>query len=219
MLCITDVVRSGGKALKIECKNISSTQWKFMNRKYITCRDWPIFMVVDKPDMEISEVLHQDGSEVTNLYRIEVLWIEFAQMYFMPNGIKMKFLNLKAIKISKCFLKYLNRKNMRQFGSDLEHAIFNDNQISILGADLFQFNPNLKEINFDMNPLKFIDPGFFENIKILQHIKYVSFLNSQCIDQGFTLDEHGDIQSYIWNDENCRNSTERDSNLKLQSEM
>lgn len=204
-LCIVDIGRCDEvKTVEIECREIRNEKWKSMNREHWTCRNNYSSLVANDPNVEIDEILFPNRSQVENLDKFGALYIKNAKMKFMPNGIKRIFPNLEAIIITYCELTYLDKENMKQFGRDLQLADFKGNLITVLDDDLFEFNHNLKLINFYACPLKFIDPGFFERLQHFDQIENVWMRNCKCIDQKFELSLSSEgIANFEWNNENC----------------
>lgn len=192
--------------LNIECKQIFKAKWTFLVEEYFVCIDWPSSLIVNQPNLEIGEVFHSNGTTIEDLDKIEALDIWFAKAKYLPNGIKKKFPKLKAIRFSSCGLSHLTKKNMRQFGSDLEYASFQNNSIATLDEDLFEFNSNLKIISFRNCPLKFINLKFFEHLKNLKHVDRVYLRDNECIDQDFNSADGVDIKTFVWKFENCSSS-------------
>lgn len=216
LLFCADVKSSEENTLSIECKKIYEVKWLYMEKGFVTCENDPSYLVINEPDLEFSEAVHSNGSKIVNSDRIEALFISTATMRFMPNGIKNFFPKLKAVEFYSCELTYLDKENMKQFGSDLEYASFLNNPISVLDGDLFEFNPNLKFISFNFCSLKFIDPGFFKNLRNLKHIEHVWMEISGCINQIYDLSDNShNIQTFTWKDGNCTDTKERDENVKI----
>lgn len=100
---------------------------------------------------------------------------------------------------------------MKQFESDLEGFGLRDNPIEVLDVDLFEFNSNLERIDFQRCLLKYIDPGFFENLRNLKKLTFVySMQRNRCIDQMFDSRWSGNIETFEWNVENCTDITATD---------
>lgn len=193
--------------LEIRCKQFHSDYWGSLGQ-ILTCADNPSFLIINQPEIKISKIVHTDGSVIVKPNEVDGFYIDGAKdMKFMPRGIKKQFPQLKAIAIWNSGLSHLDKNDMKEFGSDLIHAGFLKNSLQMLSADLFEFNPNLKMIRFDENPLKFIDSEFFRNLKNLNQMENALFAYSNCIDQNFKSDESQNIKNYKWNDENCHDES------------
>lgn len=115
--------------------------------------------------------MYSNGSAVVNLPEIEALYLDTSPSFkIIPNGIKDKFINLKALTISTG-LESVNYDNFKQFGNSLETLDLTFNSITNIDKSLFDFNPNLKNIDLSENPIERIDPGFFVNLIILKNLE------------------------------------------------
>lgn len=99
---------------------------------------------------------------------------------------------------------------MRQFGSTLVHASFWGNLLQSIEADVFEFNINLAFISFSQNPLKFISPEFFKNLKSLIHLENVWISDSNCINQRFYPADN--MQTFEWRYSGCSDHSVRVEN-------
>lgn len=197
--------------VKIECKEIYEHRWWYLDGKYVTCRDWPSSLIIEKKGVVLDEVVHPNGTKVERVENIKALSIIKATMKFLPKGIKDKFPSLKAIDIASCGMTHLDIDNMKQFGSDLEYASFGQNEITVLRANLFQFNPRLIAINFNSNPLKIIEPDFFVNLVRMNELVSVTLWNCECIDDGFGVIHRHNIETFRWESKNCENQRNSDT--------
>lgn len=112
--------------------------------------------------------------------------IEFqspSEVHYMPKGLKENFPKLKMIHFSDQPLATLNENDLKQFGGDLECFNVKNCKLAALPESLFRYNPNLKHLNIAGNPLKYIEPGFFENISKMKQLGRIFVGNSACIDQ------------------------------------
>lgn len=205
--------------LKIVC-DIHTSYYKYVDegRDLVTCSDINSEINADRPNMELSDVVNSNGSPVTNLNEIEALsfWSP-KNMKYIPNGIKRKFPNLKAISFHESSLTSI--ENIKQFGSDLQSIKFYMiYRITTLQADLFEFNPKLKMIDFYRCSIKFIDPTFFTNLKNLMQIKKASFEKSGCIDQEFDVSNGVNMQTFKWNNEKCKDPNLFHLEIKIEGE-
>lgn len=168
------------------------------------CHDKSESIVVDKAGMEVTGVVYENGSIAENLTHVGQLFIEKAvNMKFLPGGIKKIFPFLIKFGIISCGLTQIERKDMEQFGADLEIANFYDNPIESIPADLFAANPNLGIIEFSKCTLKTVDASFFTSLHSLKEIEYVGMKESGCIDQKYYKDDDGSIQKFEWKSADC----------------
>lgn len=149
------------------------------------------------PDSSVSSVRHANGTAVKNLAKIEALMSTGGDVRFIPRDIKKWFPNIKILLIRSGGLLSVTKEDLKQFGTELRGADFWNSSITSIGADLFKYNSNLVTINFHMNPLRYIEPKFFENLKKLEKIVWVSFDSANCINQGMT--ESNSVLTFNWN--------------------
>lgn len=160
------------------------------------------FITVAFPDASVSSVVHSNNSQVTNAVEVEALVIHGAKVKFIPSGIKSNFPNLKALAISSCGLMSVNKDNFKEFGSSLEVLVLGYNKLTLIDADLFDYNPNLKIIELNYNPIRHIESEFFTNLKSLKSLKEISLESANCISQRFGTSKD-QIATFEWESKNC----------------
>lgn len=116
----------------------------------------------------VTFVVHSNKSEATNLAEITGLRITGATVKFIPSGIGSKFINLKTLGIWSCGLLSVKKENLKEFGNWLEEVNISLNKLKSIDTDLFEYNPNLKVIFLNDNPIRYIDE-FFTNLKNLKN--------------------------------------------------
>lgn len=173
----------------------------------LTCYDNGLISVVSRlPDSRVvAPVNFRNGTEVKNIADIEALWIYYGNVRFIPKGISNIFRNLRVLAIEISGILAINRENFKEFGNKLEFVSFYQNSITSIDENVFDYNPNLRHIYLADNPIKYIDSRFFENLKILSRIEYVSLEGQDCINQVYDRKKHGDISSFKWKDNKCTN--------------
>lgn len=168
---------------------------------------------VEKSRTIISKVMHQNGSNIDTKV-IDVWQVPIhknSYMKFIPAGIKQMFPNLSIIILCCIGLIHLEREDMRQFGGDLTRVEFQNNSLTALEGDIFEFNPNIKSIHMENNPIKFINPMFFESFKEMKNLKYAD-LSSQsgCVTNSYTRSP----QTIDWKYEKCIDEKSKTENLE-----
>lgn len=199
----------GNMRVKISC-NINSVNWIVIGNLK-TCQNEHTHSVSEPSHSEFLEIeINREKGyyyRPTSIYEIKGLAIENLPMKSLPKGLKQKLPKLRAIDIKSCGLTSLNQDDMMPFGRDLISAAFWYNSLTSLDANLFEHNPNLKFIAFNGNPIKFIEPGFFENLAFMMSLQQVKFSDAGCIDQNFFSKIGHNIRNFDWNDRNCRFKT------------
>lgn len=77
-----------------------------------------------------------------------------------------------------CGLKIVTKEDLRPL-RHLRGLYLQNNELEFLGNDLFEFNPDIEEINLCDNKLKNVAIGVFEPLKNLQKVE---ILRNLCID-------------------------------------
>lgn len=113
----------------------------------------------------------------------------------IPQGLKERFPNLIGLYFDNTPLKMLTEENMEQFGSDLIHFHVTNSLIIYLSRDTFIHNFNLRFLSLFKNPLKFIEPGFFDVILKMDDLLLFDMRECQCINQ---FKENGEITKAKW---------------------
>lgn len=147
---------------------------------------------------------------------IEAFYIDSApDLKFLPSGMKSIFPKLKALKDFNSGLMYLDVQDMKQFGSDLSWVRFLHTKLTVLESDLFKFNPNLVYVDFEGNPLKYIDPGLFTGLKQMIKLEVFDLRNCGCMSKVFKKSEGHDIQSFEWNATKCNDTSAKKSHMEI----
>lgn len=199
----------GNMRVKISC-NVNSVNWIVIGNLK-TCQNDHTHSVSEPSHSEFLEIeINREKGyfyRPTSIYEIKGLAIENLPMNSLPKGLKQKLPKLRAIDIKSCGLTSLNQDDMMPFGRDLISAAFWYNSLTSIDANVFEHNPNLKFIAFNGNPIKFIEPGFFENLAFMMSLQQVKFSDAGCIDQNFFSKIGHNIRNFDWNDRNCRFKT------------
>ena len=95
---------------------------------------------------------------------------EDKNVQFFPRGLEQIFKNIKVICINKCQLKDVRQHDLKQF-NQLQYLSLEYNDIEILEANLFKYNPELQLIRFHDNKLVHIDANVFNNLWKLVHLE------------------------------------------------
>lgn len=109
-----------------------------------------------------------------------------SEVYSIPKNLKGKFPNLKALRFDGQPIKVIKSADLKQFGDDLETLMVNKGKVEFLEKNLFEYNPKLKFFQLNDNPLKYIEPGFLDNIEAMQktmQLKTVTLIGLTCIDE------------------------------------
>lgn len=173
-LMLTFAITSGDKIVKVKCKGTKLWHWNYVGELQ-TC------------DTGADTKVLTSNSVVDNLSnnnKIEAIIFEASsEVHFIPRGLKKNFPNLTTLYFQSQPMKTLSSDELEQFGSDLQFLRAIDGKITYLTKNMFVHNQNLKYIDFEGNPLKYIEGGFFENIAKLHQLKEIEMTSCSCIDR------------------------------------
>lgn len=156
------------------------------------------------------------------LSKLEAININQAMVKFIPTGIKSRFTSLKALGITSCGLLSLKKEDLREFGDSLDLLALDDNLLTSINADLFEFNPNLRAISLGGNPIRYIEPRFFTTLSRRKQVKLLTIGSPEgCIHQKCcTLEKFGtNPKTFSWIDAECNDKSARVQTQKLLNEI
>lgn len=199
--------------VKIVCTNILNFGWPDLGFIPTCLAEDSMNTII--PGSSVSSVVHINGSEVRNLLEIEGFQTYRGMVKFIPTGIMRKFTNLKVLVIYETGLLSVTKDNLREFGSSLEKLSLSKNKLIFIDADLFVFNPNLKDIWITNNPIRHIEPGFFANLKNLEYVNFLTLGSAGCMSQTFDAERGDNIDTFEWSSENCSDESARSETQSL----
>lgn len=124
-------------------------------------------------------------TRVTHIELIELVHFDVpSEVHSIPKNLKSKFRSLKALRFDEQPIEVLRTDDLKQFGEDLELLMVIKGNIQYFEKDLFQHNPKLKFFQCSDHPLKYIEPGFFNNIREMQskmQLKTLILTNLTCL--------------------------------------
>lgn len=168
------------------------------------------------PGSVVSSVNHKNGSEVTNLAQIEGLVIANATVKFIPANLGAKFSNLSFLAIVYSGLLSVKKEDFREFGVSLRRIYLGGNKIISIDADLFEYNSKLILIRLFYNPIRYIEPDFFKNLKKLKDISEVDLRTfSGCTSQLFDSKYGEKMATFAWSSEDCMDETAKVDEQKM----
>lgn len=195
--------------LTIQCDDVDYEEGWWTLKRRLVCTDSSGSLNVYHPDMEIGKVLNKYGVELEakDLESIEALNIKYSlDMKFMPKGFLEKFPNLKALKIDNCGLIYVDKNSFKQFGSEFEVFDIYENKLTVLYADLFEFNPNLKFISFMGNPLMHIEMTLIDSLREMHSLEYFLLWECLCTNDSFQTHLGHNIHNFTWHLAKCNDT-------------
>lgn len=186
----------------IICNRVSFYHFQVVGR-LLTCKSSNKSMNSTIPESMLSSVVHANESEVKNINEIETLYVNNADVEFLPTGIKNKFKKLRALYIQSSKLLSITKENLEEFGSSLEFLWLPDNNIVAIEADLFEYNANIKVFSLNRNLVYYIEPAFFINLMRLKKIQNVNLQSIGCMDQEFDSTQGHNMKTFKWDDFKC----------------
>lgn len=197
--------------VNIVCVTLDNdNNFSFIGSVY-NCRNWQGNLdFVRAPNSAITSITFKNGSAVATANQIEMLDMSFITINFLPTNFRSKLPKLKALRLNHANLLSVNKEIMKQFGNSLEFLDLDRNQLTSLDGNLFENNLKLKYVSFNTNPIRHIDPMFFETLKKMNDIKVVFFMGLSCMNQQFN---GVNITTFEWNNGRCFNETARAETL------
>ncbi|CAG9811943.1 unnamed protein product [Chironomus riparius] len=123
-------------------------------------------LVVVKRNYKVKSVKIITEKVKAELTEVESLSIEYVVMYFLLQGFENHLQNITALRLGFCQLKEITKNDLKVFPK-LKFLWIWENDLEVLEADLFLYNPDMIYINFYWNFLKSIDANIFNNLKSL----------------------------------------------------
>lgn len=197
--------------VKIICNDVRIRYFRVVGEMLACCHDGydkdnnPLIPFISLlPDVQVEEqVIYPNGTELENKADIKAFWIEDGNVRFIPKGFMQAFPNLRVLAIEVSGLMSVSRDDFEQFGTKLEWISLFKNKLTSLEANIFDKNPNLRQIYLSYNNFKYIDPRFFVNLKKLNQIEQVAIWAGNCIDQEYFKRNDGSIASFEWENSKC----------------
>ena len=165
------------ESIHVYC-SLESTTW-YGNRTFNECGISNRLVVV-KRNHKVKSVKITTKKVKKKLSDIDSLRIEYVVMYFLMEGFDNHLPNLTALKIGSCHLKELSKEDLKVFPK-LKFLWIWENDLKVLEADLFMYNPDLIYVNFYWNYLKEIDSNIFNNFKSFE---FIFLKKNDCVNFG-----------------------------------
>lgn len=163
----------------IVCSNVESEEFYISRSRIMSCV-MPSLSINDFNTTIRSVRAVNENRRIYSTGSIGVIYFRDApNMHFMPLGVKKSFLKLKGLVINRAGLFHLDQQDMKPFGADLLWIIIEHTQLTALSGDLFSENLNLVYVDFESNPLMYIDSQFFENFKRMRNVKEIDMRSSK----------------------------------------
>lgn len=99
---------------------------------------------------------------------------------FMPRNLEQFFPNIEVIQIFSANLVEVTMDDFKPFGEKLKKIWFNKNEIAVVDADLFKYNPNLNFVAFYHTKVRHVENGAFDH---LTRLTTLYFENNKCLNE------------------------------------
>jgi hypothetical protein len=107
----------------------------------------------------------------------KVFYSGYMTVNYFPQNLENVLRGLDTIQIDHANLKEITKSDLRPFGDRLRNLWLGSNDIEIIEADLFLFNPNIEWIFLEYNKIKNVESGAFGR---LQKLHNLNFINNPC---------------------------------------
>ncbi|KAL7011197.1 hypothetical protein ACKWTF_014150 [Chironomus riparius] len=124
-----------------------------------------------------TENTHIFVRDLQKLSSIRGLVAKNREIFYLPPGNEHLVWYTKAAIISNSKLRKISSDNLMNF-LYLEFLDISQNEIEILGPNLFKFNKNLRTLIFDGNRIQIIDSTIF---KTLPNLEYLGLDDNACV--------------------------------------
>ncbi|CAG9810429.1 unnamed protein product [Chironomus riparius] len=140
-----------------------------------TCYTTSFYQISSRSESSITQTtgLHLFGKNNINVEGFE--W-KYGNIAYFPTKLTSIFNNLKVIYMVT-YIKEIRQSDLMPF-TKLVHLNMNYNQIEVLEAGLFDYNPHLEYINFKSNKISQIDSKIFDK---LPKMRFLDLRTNECI--------------------------------------
>jgi hypothetical protein len=132
--------------------------------------------ISSRDDRNISSVEGAHQASMTN-ENVKFFYVNAKIVRYMPRNLETFFNNLEVFQIMNSRLVEVTTEDFQPWGDKLKKLWFNSNDIAMVPADLFKFNPNLEFIAFYHTKVSHVYDGVFDN---LNHLTTLYFEANPC---------------------------------------
>lgn len=133
-------------------------------------------LTTESTHVEINGV-HEDGKTNNDFLKLRFFKCKIPKI---PHFIGNPFINITTIDLNRSGLKSITKFDLQQFPK-LEIIFAPENSIEFLPGDLFEFTPNVEDINFYNNNIKYIGEKLLDGLKNLKKVYLHCNVNIDCI--------------------------------------
>lgn len=161
-----------GTEVEMECE-FYETVWHNVTGTACVAKN----MVVTEPDSYV-KMINGQGGIYFHTYNVRVVKMDNQTVHYIPKGIELLFPGIMGISIGESNLQSITKEDLKPFDA-LEIIWLYGNNLHKLDGDLFEYNSQLKAINFGGNELTFIGEKILTPLKNLEQ---AYFGRANCID-------------------------------------
>lgn len=161
-------ISANAREIELECTD----NYIHYDSRYIKSCTVQSLTVISSEDILVSV----NGDNKTTDY--ESIEIVGQAVNFIPKQFGTFFAKVKRLTISSSQLQAIEKSDLAAF-SELSYLDLSLNRLTSLDGDLFEFNPNLYEVNFNDNQLKNIGEDLLD---VVSGLRNANFGNNVCID-------------------------------------
>lgn len=153
-------------SLKIRCQYQSVATFASVIGSHYKCYTRKVD--IKNPDEVIEGIdgTHEDGKSSDDVKSISIFE---ATCYYFPKGLEKIFKNIQDITVYNSGLKTITRDDLRPF-PDLKALSLENNKITSLDSNLFEFNTKLNRIKLRGNFLSTVAAGVFDPLSDLAEL-------------------------------------------------
>ena len=188
--------------LKLNAFNIDC---KFQKNFYTAVHDVYECILMNELNITSSnntKINSMTGEHLTINSVVDCFYANDKKIKFFPKGLEKIFNNIRAILIYFGRLVAIHQSDLKPFPK-LKIVSFWGNDIEVLEADLFNYNPELELISFRDNKIIQVHPSAFSN---LNKLSYLRIENNTCISMEASDNSTAVRQIIDEMKENCYNS-------------
>lgn len=153
-------------SLKIKCQYESVATFASVIGNHYKCYTRKVVIKNPYEVVDSIEGTHEDGKSSDDVKSISIFQ---ATCHYFPKGLEKIFKNIQDIKVYHSGLRTISRDDLQPF-RDLKALSLENNELTSLDSNLFEFNTKLKQIKLSGNYLTMIAAGVFDSLKDLEEL-------------------------------------------------